>query len=397
MTINHPDSPAQKKGSHSILFLGSQMETAGAQRMLLEQASWFNNLGWHVDVAFLYDKEGLHQRWQKQYPFPIYNLKARTVQGTKIGNMFRLIGGVWRAARLIMSYRFDVIETFTHHSNLVGIPLAWLAGIKVRVATHHGLFHGFGRGLQRIHAWMVNCGMASCLVAVSEQVCQQALSEGVNAKKVRVIRNGVRLPDIDAPAARARIRQEFLIGEDTRVALAVGRLQVEKGHSLLIEIIPEVISRVPNMVFWLAGIGSLRDVLENQVDSLGIRSQVRFLGLRQDIPDLMAAADLFVLPSRTEGMPGALLEAMGMGMAAVAFNISGVSEVIQHEKTGLLVPAEDGQALAQAIIRVFTDETERETLGVQAKHSIMDGFSLEKMCRHYEELFSNLYTERNRA
>lgn len=394
MNINHLDSPLQNKSPHSILFLGSQMETAGAQRMLLEQASWFHKLGWHVEVAFLYDKEGLHQRWQKQYPFPINNLKARKVQGTKIGNMFRLMGGVWRAARLIRSYRFDIIETFTHHSNLVGIPLAWLAGIKVRVATHHGLFHGFGRGLQRIHAWMVNCGMASCLVAVSEQVCQQALSEGVNAKNVRVIRNGVRLPEINTQAARARIRQEFQIGEDKRVALAVGRLQVEKGHSLLIDIIPEVNSRVPNVVFWLAGIGSLRDALENQVDSLGIRGQVRFLGLRQDIPDLMAAADLFVLPSRTEGMPGALLEAMGMGLAAVAFNISGVSEVIQHEKTGLLVPAEDGQALARAIIHVLTDEAAREALGVLAKQAIADGFSLEKMCLRYAELFSTLFIER---
>jgi glycosyltransferase involved in cell wall biosynthesis len=251
--------------------------------------------------------------------------------------------------------------------------------------------------LQRIHAWMINSGMASCLVAVSEQVRQQALCEGVKAKNVRTIRNGVRLPEVNPQEARARIRQEFHVGEDAQVALAVGRLQVEKGHNLLINIVPQVADRVPDVDFWLAGIGSLRTELENQVDRLGMRDHVRFLGLRQDIPDLMAAADLFVLPSRTEGMPGALLEAMGMGMTAVAFNISGVSEVIQDEKTGLLVPAEDSQALAEAIIRVLTDEKECATLGMQAKLAIRDGFSLEKMCRHYEELFADLYSEGERA
>ena len=391
MTIKPPPVSPQNKSPHSILFLGSQMETAGAQRMLLEQASWFYNLGWHVEVAFLYDKEGLYPRWQQQYPFPINNLRARQVQGSKIGNMLRLIGGIWRAGRLIMSYRFDVIETFTHHSNLIGIPLAWLAGIKVRVATHHGLFQGCGGTLQRIHAWMVNSGMASCLVAVSEQIRQQALCEGVKQEKVRAIRNGVRLPVIDQQASRARIRQELKISEGTRVVLAVGRLKAVKGYDLLINIVPQVTRQVPDVVFWIAGIGLLREELEDQVERLGISNQVRFLGLRQDIPDLMAAADLFVLPSRIEGIPGVLLEAMGMGMPAVAFNINGVSEAIEHEETGLLVPAEDSRALAEAIIRVLKDQSMGAALGSQAKLAIMEGFSLEKMCRHYEELFSVLY------
>ena len=174
----------------------------------------------------------------------------------------------------------------------------------------------------------------------------------------------------------------------------MGRLKVVKGYDLLINIVPQVISQVPDVVFWIAGIGLLRAELENQVERLGVGNHVRFLGLRQDIPDLMAAADLFVLPSRIEGIPGALLEAMGMGMPTVAFNINGVSEAIEHEETGLLVPAEDSQALAEAIIRILSDHSMGAALGTQAKLAIMEGFSLDKMCQQYEELFTVLYAPR---
>lgn len=379
--------------SRSILFLGSQMATGGAQQVLRAQAAWFHRQGWRVIVAFLYDKEGLAGAWQAESPFPVVNLDAWHKDGSPLRNSLRLAGGLVRLLALLRRSKVQVIETFTPHSNLIGLPLAWLAGTPVRVGTHHGRVGNPTWWLDWLHGRLINSPLAACLVAVSPQACQTAVEqEGVRPERIRIIPNGI---DFDqrpllAPEERARIRESLDVPEGGCLALSVGRLVPQKGHATLLEALPQVLERFPQTVLAVAGDGPLRPELTRQAQALGIAPAVRWLGNREDVPTLLAAADLFVLPSLSEGLPVALLEAMAAGLPVAASRLPGIESAVETGHTGLLVPPGDPPALAAALISLLGDPERRKELGSAAQTLVRERFTLDKMCMAYERLFTDL-------
>lgn len=117
----------------SIVLLGTQMAVGGAQKLLLEQALWFQSRGHHVTVLFFYDRDNLHETWTKTYPFEIQNLEAFDKKAGGLRSLPKLFSGLMKLWRVLKRENFDAIITFTHDSNLLGIPLAWLAGIPARI------------------------------------------------------------------------------------------------------------------------------------------------------------------------------------------------------------------------------------------------------------------------
>ncbi|RME06219.1 MAG: glycosyltransferase family 1 protein, partial [Anaerolineae bacterium] len=363
------------------------------QRVLLDQARWFHAQGYPVIAAFFYDKENLGARWRAKNPFPVVDLGAGWGSGSPVQKTFRLLRALRRLWLLLRRERVQVIETFTPHSNLLGIPIAWLARVPVRVPTHHTKIEGAPRILDRLHGWLVNSPLTSRMVAVSSRVRQMALSdEGVRPERVDVILNGVDPPAPSASPAetRARLADELGIPPDVPLLLAVGRLVEQKGFRYLLAALPAVWRDFPRAHVLIAGEGHLRGELEAQVRSLELDSQVHFPGIRGDVPDLLAAADVFVLPSLWEGLPIALLEAMGAGRPVVATRVEGVEDVLENGVNGLLVPPGDSAALAEAITRLLADADLRGVLGRRARQRVEQDFTIEKMCRAYEQLFVDL-------
>ncbi len=355
------DSQTSPQNRAKVLLLGSQMQWAGTQKNLLIQALWLHERGYQVTVAFFYDKQEIGAQWRNIYPFPILDLKSWQNNASTLTNLMRLLPGLMRLLRLLAHWHFDVIETFTYHSNLLGIPLAWLAGIPVRIANHRGIMSDLPRGLDRLHTRVINSGLTTCLIAVSEFIRQEAIRGGVHPDKITIIPNSVEIADVNFDI-RWRIRNALGIAESKMLVLSVGRLSFEKGHDLFLQAARMILQKQPKTVFALAGDGVLRHDLDRAAKQLGIHDAIRFLGYRQDIPELLAAADIFALTSRTEGMPNALMEAMAMGIAAVAFDVGGVSEVVQNERTGLLAPPEDVAAFANAVIRLISNSAERQRI-----------------------------------
>jgi glycosyltransferase involved in cell wall biosynthesis len=374
----------------AVLFLGSQMALAGAQEVLLTQARWFHGQGWRVSAAFFYDRDGLAESWQAAHPFPVLNLRAWGP-----GGLLLFPGGLLRLWRLLRRGRFDVIETFTPDSNLAGLPLARLAGVPARVATHHGYIEGTGGLEMRLHGALANSGVAQAMVAVSEQVRDLAgRREGVRPARLRVIENGIQPLEPAGAAARERLRAELGVPEGGRLALTVARFETQKGYIHLLEAIPAVLADCPRTVFAFAGEGSLRPEMERKAAALGIAAGVRFLGVRRDIPALLSAADLFVLPSLWEGLPMALLEAMSLGLACVATDVEGSRDAIQDGVSGCLAPPGDPTALATAVRELLADDGRRARLGAAARARVGARYSVERMCREYEALFLELLKRR---
>jgi glycosyltransferase involved in cell wall biosynthesis len=173
----------------------------------------------------------------------------------------------------------------------------------------------------------------------------------------------------------------------------VGNLRPVKNHALLLRVSQEVCRRYQHVRFVLIGHGPLRQQLASYAQELGIQRRVQFLGARSDIPEILNALDIFVLPSLSEGLPISVLEAMACGLPVVATQVGGLPEVIEDGKTGLLVPSQDEKQLAFALEVLIQHEIQRKMLGEQGRKRVLEHFSLQKMTTEYQELYESLVAE----
>jgi len=372
-----------------LLLLGSQMARAGAQHVLLAQADWFRNNGYHVVVAFFHDREGIRTEWQDRHAIDIIDLKAWRTGAPAAGNIVRLVGGLWRLFRLIVRERITVAEAFTHESNLLGLPIAWIARVPVRVGTHH-CPPTMRPALRKVHSWLANAGVMTHFVAVAEHFREMATAaEGINPAKVSVIANGISHPDSSGygDLSPDQIRAALGLPKLGRLVLSVGRLSPEKGHIHLIEAMPVVLQHFPDTQVAIAGDGPLRDSLQRRVDGLQLTDHVRLLGTRLDVDRLLAAADLFAHPSIRDGGPLVLMEALAMRVPIICSAFDGVTGILEHGKTALLVPAGDANAFAAALLDALDAPAKMQDLADHGANVAANRFSVQTMCERYDRLF----------
>ena len=364
------------------------MALGGAQRLLLDQAAWFHGHGHKVVAAFFYDKQGLAKAWAEAAPFPMITLGRVGSGGGQPATIFGIIAALVRLWVLLRREKFEVVVAFTYDSNLLALPMAWLAGVPVRIATHHGIIEGFPRLLERLHSALVNAGIASTLVSVSRKVLEQAAAAGIRREHMTVIPNGIP-PGEPTTNRRSATRQELGLPEGALLVICVGRLVYQKGHEYLIRAMQSLAGEAPSVYAVICGEGPLRAALEEQIDRMGLHDKVRLLGNKLDIGRYLGAADIFVLPSRWEGLPVALLEAMDRGLPIVATRVEGVEEVVRREDEGTLVPPEDARALAEAIAILVDDAERRTRMGAAAAARVRASYTTDIMCEKYLLLMQN--------
>jgi glycosyltransferase involved in cell wall biosynthesis len=213
-------------------------------------------------------------------------------------------------------------------------------------------------------------GQAQATIAVSGSVAKFATGAyDLPASRLTVLHNGIDLARLRLPDAADRVAQRARLGipATARVIAVVGRLVPNKRQTLLIGLMPAVLQAIPDAVLLVVGDGPLREACESEVRRLGLERAVRLLGQRPDVPDLLAAADMLALPSVSEGLPYALLEAAALALPAVACAIGGVPEIVADGVTGLLVPPDDAPGFARAVVRVLGDPVLARRLGTAAR------------------------------
>jgi glycosyltransferase involved in cell wall biosynthesis len=278
--------------------------------------------------------------------------------------------------------RVNIVHSHEFTMAVYGAVAARRLGLAHVITMHGGT--GFADRWRRRAAlrWAFRSSRVAAVSAPTRS--QLAAALGLAESRIEVIPNGISFQ----PGRRARIREDLALDEDERLILAVGNLYPVKGHIVLLEALAHL--RKCDGVRWrmaIAGRGGEEAALRAFAQEQGIGDRLHLLGYRADVPDLLAASDLYVMPSLSEGLPMALIEAMFAARPVVASAVGGIPNVVTHGMNGLLVPPGDPKALAEALLRLLRSPAERQRLATAAYRRASAEYSVEQMVDRYEELY----------
>jgi len=285
-------------------------------------------------------------------------------------------------ARWCRDRRIALVHSSELYSNIFFLPAAAMAGVPVRVGSRREI--AAGKSVAQIAAQRGAYAFAHRVIANAQAVASRLGREGVASWRVSVVPNGLDLSRFTPRPQRSRLRR----------VVTVANLRPGKGHDTLIAAAPSILARVPDAHFDLIGDGTERDSLERLVRERGLTAAFTFAGHVENVPERLADADLFTLPSESEAFPNAVLEAMAAGLPIVASAVGGICEVVHPNRTGVLVPPRNPQALADAICRLMTNPKEAQALADGGRSLVESQYSFDRMVTSIERLYDQELSRR---
>jgi len=306
--------------------------------------------------------------------------------------------GLLRRLNGVMARRdIQILQTHLPLANFLGLGISLQRKVAFFPTLHNNQEFAYGdqgaflRSRFRRGAYREMVQRANRMVAVSDAVreamCHELDLSAEASRRLVVVTNGVPVPEVPGPEARASARAAFNLSPETRVLAAVGRLSPQKNFQ---ELIAGLAGLGPEQKDWLcliAGEGPEREALENHLGQAGLKGKVRLLGQVDRVDALLSAADIFCLTSSWEGLPLALLEGMAAGLPVAAAAIDGVVEVVPNGKAGLLHTPGDEVELTANLSRLLADEGLRRTLGGAAREHVVAAYDFEKTVDALETLY----------
>jgi glycosyltransferase involved in cell wall biosynthesis len=311
----------------------------------------------------------------------------------------RDVRAFWDLYRVFRRERPAIVHTHTSKAGVLGRVAAWMAGVPVVVHTPHGhVFYGhFGRGASRLFLRLERAlaRRTTRLIALTAAERDEHLQRGVGRpEQFAVVPSGVDLERFRAVAGVTDHRLPGLdLPPDAVVVGSVGWLTPVKGHRYLVEALGRLKPSHPRLHGVIVGTGELLEELQALAVASGVGDAIRFAGLRHDVPECLAAMDVFVLPSLNEGMGRALVEAMAAGLPVVATRVGGVPALVQDRRNGLLVPPGDAAALAGALDELLRNPAWAKELGAAAGASIDARFGAAQMVRMVDAIYEQALQE----
>jgi glycosyltransferase involved in cell wall biosynthesis len=371
-TLN-PERAASDRGLRILEFI-DRLDTGGAERMVACLSLRLREMGHEVHVVCLRDF-GL-------MAVPAERFQERGVSLTEFGKTDGFSpAAIWKLARFLKSRQIEVMHAHnplvTHYAAAAGK----IARTPVTVSTIHGTSTlSMARWAERLFA--ISCAGNDRIVLVCRQVEEvfQQRYPGLR-NRTAVIPNGIEVDDL-LRVRRCGATGEFVFG-------TVGRLAPVKDQQTLLAAFAEVHKQFPSCRLELLGCGELLEDLERLSATLGIESVVKFHGFSRDIAGFLEGLDVFVLSSKSEGLPMTLLEAMAAGLPVVATAVGGIPEVVESANCGWLARPCDAASLAENMLRMMNapDRLER---GVRARKTVVERYSVQSMAEQYESLFYKL-------
>jgi glycosyltransferase involved in cell wall biosynthesis len=282
---------------------------------------------------------------------------------------------MWSFARWCRRNEIAVVHTAELPANIFGLPGAVLGGVPVRIGNRREL--NPGKSIAEIALQRAAYACAHTVVANSIAAADRLAAERVAAARITVIANGLDAQAFEPRAARPVPRR----------VVCVANLRREKGHDVLIDSAVDILRRFPDARFELVGDGPERVAVRSRAADRGVAHAFDFLGHCDDVAARLAAADIFALPSRSDALPNALLEAMATALPIVASGVGGILELIDEDRTGLLVPPNHPRALANAVCRLMADPALGARLGAAARAEAESRYSFARMVAAFDLLY----------
>jgi glycosyltransferase involved in cell wall biosynthesis len=353
-----------------IAVLLNSFHSGGTEHQMTQLISRLDQELFTIHVACLGAEGALRDRVESAglsiTEFPIHSLKSASTARQML-----------RFARWCRARGVQIVQTCDFYANVFGLPAAALARVPVRIGSRRDVFMPERTPAQQ-RLQRLAYRFAHRVVANSSAAVDRLIEEGVAVGKIAHIANGLDLDRYDTSARAARPR---------RVIATVANLRPGKGHEVLLKAAASIVRRIPDVTFLIVGDGPRREELERLAATLRVSAQVQFAGYRTDVPEILRQADVFAFPSFMEASPNAVIEAMAAGLPTVATRVGGIPEVIEHDRSGLLVAPGDDRALAAALVRVIERPALASQLGEAAREAVGTRFSFDRMVGEFQQLY----------
>jgi len=347
----------------------------GAESYVRLSAPRLIERGWNLRVITLVSGGDLIGELEK-YQVPVVQLGARSVfDWTMISKL----------QKLLRQDPPEIVHTHLYHAGISGRVVARMNGIKSVIVHQHGPENQrtmFRSLLDRFTSRWVSCYIASCN-AVSEILNSR---EKIGIEKIHVVYNGVAIPMPEKPAKPS----DWPVTPEKLGIVCVGRLSPEKGQLELLDAL--AILKNDEQYFHLVylGDGPMKDSIAKRAQELGLVEKISFAGFRREIGEWLPNFDIFILPSKWEGVSMALLEAMACGLPVVAIAVGGTPEIVVHGSTGFLVSPQDPKEMARAILTLIRDPHLRLRMGMAGYQRIHTQFTIEQNIMQLENIYQSL-------
>lgn len=302
------------------------------------------------------------------------------------------VGTVIKLYKYLVRNRFDILQTVLFNVNLLGRIAGIMAGVPKIIIEEHSYYERYnpqlGFILKRInkHLSRYTYKIIACANIVAERISTE---ENIPLSKFQVIPNAIDPQRMRSGKNRESLIKEFDIKEGEIVIGFIASFAQRKGHAFLLEALQKVIKEIPNIKVLLVGTGVLKDKIEAMAKEKGLMQQLRFLGLRQDIPDILSLLDIYVQPSLAEAFSISVTEAMSMGVPCIVTDVGGNREVIGSDGCGIFVPPKNPGALKNAIIKLVQDVALRKSMGEAVKERVAKLFNPQGYISSLEQLYDN--------
>jgi glycosyltransferase involved in cell wall biosynthesis len=300
---------------------------------------------------------------------------------------------IWKVYRLFRQYKPDIVHTHTAKAGFVGRVAAWLAGVPVIVHTFHGhVFQGyFSPTMTRVFLVLerITARMSSTVITLTEGLKRELANEYhiTDREHITVLPLGLDLaPFAAVQRQNGSFRREHSIPADAPLIGIVGRLVPVKNHALFLEAAAQVKAQTPDAHFVIVGDGELRGALEAQVEALGLHDAVIFTGWMQNLAPVYADLDVNVISSVNEGTPVSVIEALAAGCPVVATAVGGLPDLLEQGKLGRLVPTENAEALADALLQVLHDPPDGST----TQTLMLERYGIQRLVGDLKRLYAGL-------
>jgi glycosyltransferase involved in cell wall biosynthesis len=380
--LNNAAKPTRK---YKIAYLIDGLSMGGAERLMVPILKHLSRNDFEPYVCALQLKDG--------------NPLAEEIRALRVSvdclhiKYLRDLDGLPKVVGYLKRMGADLVHTQLEMSDILGNLSAKLLRLP-SVCTIHVMPSLDVKTKTKLHQkveWFALRRFCDRVIAVSEEARQYHIAiSGASPKQVSTIYNGIDISDfqgMDQAHERAAVRAEFGIPSDAKVFVTVAVLRPQKGIQFMVQALPAVRAVFPNTYYLIVGSGMHRETLLEEAQKNGVNDRVIFAGMRKDIPRLLTASDVFVLPTLTEALPTVLAEAMAAKLPIVATPVGGIPEMITEGQNGCFVQPEDVAGLANACIHLMNDSQKRLSMGARGWEIVNETFNVERQVDRLKQLY----------